>query len=106
MRWTTPIWIGVSLRMIRSVQGSATRQFIEHGKSRFSGLNEALANQRLSELNAAPSLDALGKLGSVGLHKLKGNLRRFWSIDVNGRWRILFTFKGGDAYEVHITDPH
>lgn len=92
--------------MIKSVLGPATRQFIEHGKSRFSGLDEALARQRLSELNAAPSLEVLGKLNSVGLHKLKGNLRRFWSIDVNGRWRILFTFKNDDASEVHIADTH
>lgn len=92
--------------MIRSVRGSATRQFIDRGKSAFSGLNAALARQRLNELNAAPSLEALGRLNSLGLHKLKGNLRRFWSIDVNGRWRILFTFKDGDAYEVHIADTH
>jgi toxin HigB-1 len=53
-----------------------------------------------------PSLDALGRLNSVGLHKLKGNLRNFWSIDVNGPWRILFKFKDGDAHEVHIADTH
>ncbi len=92
--------------MIRSVKGSATRDFIERGKSKFSGLDDDLARQRLAELSAAPSLDALGKLRSVRLHKLKGSLRGFWSIDVNGRWRILFKFKAGDAYEVHITDPH
>ena len=92
--------------MIKSIRGSATRQFIVNRKSRFSGLNEELANQRLNELTAAPSLQALGKLNSVGLHKLKGDLRRFWSIDVNGPWRILFVFKDGDAYEVHIVDTH
>jgi toxin HigB-1 len=92
--------------MIKSIRGSATRQFVQQGKSRFSGLNEELARQRLAELNAAPSLNALSKLNSVGLHKLKGNLRQFWSIDVNGRWRILFKFKDGDAHEVHIADTH
>lgn len=92
--------------MIRSILGSATRQFVEQAKSRFSGLNEDLARRRLTQLNAAPSLDALGRLNSIGLHKLKGNLRQFWSIDVNGRWRIVFKFKDGDAYEVHITDTH
>jgi toxin HigB-1 len=92
--------------MIRSVKGSATRRFIEQEKSRFSGLDVELARQRLSELNAAPSLDALGRLNSVGLHKLKGSLRAYWSIDVNGRWRILFKFQDGHAYEVHIIDPH
>ena len=67
---------------------------------------QQLALRRLAQLDAAPSLSALGNLNSVGLHKLKGNLRTFWSIDVNGRWRILFKFKDGDAYEVHITDTH
>jgi len=42
----------------------------------------------------------------VGLHKLKGSLRAYWSIDINGRWRILFKFRNGNAYEVHIIDPH
>lgn len=92
--------------MIRSIKGSATRDFIERGKSKFSGLDEDLARQRLAELNAAPSLDALGKLRSVRLHKLQGNLREYWSINVNGRWRILFHFENGHAYEVRITDPH
>jgi proteic killer suppression protein len=92
--------------MIRSIKGAATRQFIEEGKSRFSGLDVDLARQRLAELNAAPSLDALGKLNSVGLHKLKGSLRAYWSINVNGRWRVLFKFRDGHVHEVHITDPH
>ena len=39
--------------MIKSVKGTATRQFIESGKSRFSGLDVELAQQRLAELNAA-----------------------------------------------------
>jgi proteic killer suppression protein len=92
--------------MILSIKGSATRQFIEERKSKFSGLDADLAQQRLSELNAATSLDALGKLNSVGLHKLKGSLRAYWSIDINGRWRILFKFRNGNAYELHIIDPH
>jgi len=92
--------------MIKSVRGSATRHFIERGKSGFSGLNVDLARRRLTQLNAATSLDALGKLNSVGLHKLREDLRQFWSIDVNGPWRILFKFKDGDAHEVHIADTH
>ena len=92
--------------MIKSIAGSPTRKFIEERKSRFSGLDEDLAMQRLSELHAAPSLAALGKLNSVGLHKLKGPLKDFWSIDVNGRWRIIFRFRACDAYEVEIADTH
>jgi toxin HigB-1 len=91
---------------IKTIRGSATQQFRERGKGKFPGLDVELAYQRLNELDAAPSLEPLGKLQSVGLHKLKGNLSEFWSIDVNGPWRILFKFKDGNAYEVHITDPH
>ena len=90
--------------MIKSVSGSATVQFLQQGKSKFSGLNEDLAKQRIAELHAATSLGDLGKLNSVGLHRLKGPLREFWSIDVNAKWRIIFKFRKGDAYEVKITD--
>lgn len=92
--------------MIKSTKGTATRQFLETGKSKFSGLDRELALQRMAELNAAVTLQDLGKLSSVGLHKLKGNLRAYWSIDINGPWRILFKFEAGHAFEVHVHDPH
>ena len=92
--------------MIRSIKGSATRQFIEKGKNGFSGLNTALAYRRLNQINAASSLRDLSGLNSVGLHKLKGDLGDFWSVDVNAGWRILFRFKDSNAYDVHILDPH
>ncbi len=92
--------------MIRLIKSSATRQFVEQGKSKFSGLDVALANRRLAQTNTASNLQALGGLNSVGLHKLKGDLRDFWSVDVNAGWRILFRFSEGNAYDVHILDPH
>ena len=92
--------------MIRSIKGSATRQFIQQGKSKFAGLDTDLTVRRIALLNAATSLNELGRLSSVGLHKLKGDLRAFWSIDLNGRWRLLFRFNDGDAFDVHIFDPH
>jgi proteic killer suppression protein len=92
--------------VIRSIAGSATRQFIGQGKVKFSGIDEAVARDRLDQLHAATSLSDLGNLNSVGLHKLKGSLRGFWSIDVNGPWRIIFKYRDGDAYEVEIVDTH
>ena len=92
--------------MIRSVKGSATRQFLETGKSKFSGLDEALARRRLSALNVARKLDDLSRLHSVGLHKLSGNRSEQWAIRVNGPWRIVFGFDDGDAFEVEIVDYH
>jgi proteic killer suppression protein len=85
---------------------SSTRQFVAERKSKFSGLDVALAFKRLTQLNAATSLSEMGNLNSVGLHKLKGSLRHFWSIDVNGPWRIIFRFQDGDAFDVRIVDTH
>jgi proteic killer suppression protein len=92
--------------MIRSIKGSATRQFAEGGKSRFRGLDHELARLRLAELDAAPSLAAISPLRSVGLHKLKGNRKGYWAINVNGPWRIVFRFEDGNAHEVEIVDYH
>ena len=93
-------------RMIRSIKGAATREFVEAGKSKFSGLDVELAHRRLSTLNAARKLDDLSRLRSVGLHKLSGDRAGSWAISVNGPWRIVFRFDAGDAFEVEIVDYH
>jgi toxin HigB-1 len=95
-----------ALRMIRSIRGASTRQFVEAGKCKFSGLDVDLANRRLSTLNAARKFDDLSPLRSVGLHKLSGDRAGFWAINVNGPWRIVFRFDAGDAFEVEIVDYH
>jgi proteic killer suppression protein len=79
---------------------------VEGGKSRFRGLDQGLARQRLAELNAAPSLAAIMPMRSVSLHKLKGDRKGYWAIRVNGPWRIVFRFEDGNAYEVEIVDYH
>ena len=92
--------------MIQSIKGTATRQFVEPGKSGFSGLDEDLARQRLTELDSASRPEDLPPLRSVGLHKLTGDRKGQWAIKVNGPWRIAFRFHHGDAFEVEIVDYH
>jgi toxin HigB-1 len=92
--------------MIRTIRGSATRQFIEAGKSKFSGLDMRLADKRLKDLNAAKALSELSPLNSMGLHKLTGNRKGYWAIKINGPWRIVFRFDTGDAFDVEIVDYH
>jgi proteic killer suppression protein len=60
----------------------------------------------LLALNVAKSLNGLGQLRSVGLHKLKGDRRGQWAMTVNRRCRICFEFKDGDAFNVEIVDYH
>ena len=40
------------------------------------------------------------------LHRLKGDLREFWSISVSGNWRIIFRFENGKAFDVEMIDYH
>jgi toxin HigB-1 len=92
--------------MIKTIRGTVTRQFVEAGKSKFSGLDVRLADKRLFDLSKATSLHELSPLNSLGLHKLKGNKSDFWAIKINGPWRIIFRFVDGDAYDVEIVDYH
>lgn len=64
------------------------------------------ANELLAALDAATSLNDLSPLKSVGLHKLTGDRKGQWAMTVNGPWRICFTFRRGDAYDVEIVDYH
>ena len=92
--------------MIKSFRDGATRRFAEGGRARHSGLDEALARRRLAALAQAQAPGDLGALRSVGLHKLKGEFRDFWAMNVNGPWRIIFRFADGHAFDVQIIDYH
>jgi toxin HigB-1 len=41
-----------------------------------------------------------------GLHPLKGDLARYWSVKVSGNWRVVFRMEQGDAYDVEYLDYH
>lgn len=43
---------------------------------------------------------------SFRLHPLKGELKGFWSITVNGNWRVIFQFTGVDVELVDYLDYH
>ncbi|KAB1087699.1 plasmid maintenance system killer protein [Neorhizobium galegae] len=92
--------------MIKSWVNSSTRRFAEEGKSKFSGMNEEAAIELLAALHAASSLNDLSPLKSVGLHKLSGNRLGQWAMTINGPWRICFTFRDGDDWDVEIVDYH
>jgi len=57
-------------------------------------------------LNSATSLQDLRSQPGNHLEALKGDLRRYYSIRINIRWRLVFRWQGENAYEVRITDYH
>jgi proteic killer suppression protein len=40
------------------------------------------------------------------LEKLSGTREDQHSIRINGQWRVCFTWRNGDAYDVEIVDYH
>lgn len=40
------------------------------------------------------------------LHRLKGKLKRFWSVTVSANWRVIFRFVDEDASDVDLIDYH
>jgi antitoxin HigA-1 len=74
--------------MIRSYANSATRQFAEAGKSKFSGLDGTKADRLLRVLDRVLTLSEIGSLNSIGLHVLKGD-RKGQRAKGNGRSRSM-----------------
>jgi proteic killer suppression protein len=93
--------------MIRSWRNATSRKLFEQGDTKgFRGLDLDAAIDLLLALHAAKSLGDLSPLKSLGLHKLKGDRAGQWAMTVNGRWRICFEFRKGDAFNVEIVDYH
>ena len=59
----------------------------------------------LAALDAAAAPRELNHPG-YKLHPLKGELSGFWSIWVNGNWRVTFRFVGADIELVDYQDYH
>jgi len=108
----TPPWVrldllerrGPSSNALREKRGSA--RFAEERKSRFTGLDQEKAKARLQLLDAVQSMDEIPSLASISLHKMKGSRKDQWAMTINGRRRLAFEFRGGDAHNVEIVDYH
>jgi proteic killer suppression protein len=59
----------------------------------------------LAKLNTAICASDMNFPGS-GLHQLRGEKERFWAVNVNGNWRLVFRFSGENAYDVDYLDYH
>lgn len=64
------------------------------------------AQQLLTLLDAAKSLDDLRSPPGNRLEKLAGNREGQYSIRINAQWRICFIWQNGDADSVEIVDYH
>lgn len=65
-----------------------------------------VAQRKLDQLNRAADLRDLAVPPGNRLERLKGGSRERWSVRVNEKVRVCFTWEEGHAYDVEITDDH
>jgi len=91
--------------MIRSCRDKDARRLLERRFSRRLQSIEKSSRVRLEVLDAATSLRDLD-LPGFRLEALKGDRKGQYSIRINDRYRICFTWQDGDAHDVEIVDYH
>ncbi len=60
---------------------------------------------RLNVIDAAETVSDID-LPGYRLHKLHGDLKDHYAVDVSGNWRIVFKFEDGNAFNVNLVDYH
>jgi len=67
---------------------------------------QEIGRRKLRMLNNSQNIMDLTIPPSNRLERLSGNLKSYYSIRVNDRWRIIFKWNDGNASDVDITDYH
>lgn len=92
--------------MIKSFRHKGIKTFFEAGSK--AGIQPGHAKKlrlQLTRLNASTAPSDMNAPG-WRLHPLKANLADHWSVDVDGNWRLTFTFEGENAILVDYQDYH
>jgi toxin HigB-1 len=67
---------------------------------------ERPARRKMLYLHRARGLEDLKAPPGNRLEALTGDRRGQYSIRINDRWRVCFTWRSGDAHDVEIVDYH
>jgi proteic killer suppression protein len=93
--------------MIKSSADDRTRRvFVRERVPVFGPALQRSAWKKLAILHAAASLQDLRVPPGNRLERLAGSREGQHGIRINDQWRICFEWRGGDAYQVEITDHH
>ena len=62
----------------------------------------------LFTLETADDLDQASRFPGWKLHRLKGDLKGFWSLTVTGNWRLIFRYdeQASSASDIDLIDYH
>ena len=92
--------------MIRSFRCSDTQKLFETGKSKRFGAILKIATRKLTQLEAAATLQFLSSPPGNHLEALKGDRKGQHSIRINDQWRICFEWTNEGTEAVEIVDYH
>jgi len=92
--------------MIRSFRCQDTQSLFETGKSRRWSAIIRVATRKLTQLDAAATLEFLRSPPGNRLEALSGDRVGQHSIRLNDQWRICFEWRNDDAFNVEIVDYH
>jgi len=66
----------------------------------------SVARRKLDQINRVRAVNELKVPPGNRLERLKGDRQNQYNIRINQQYRICFTWEGGHAYEIEITDYH
>lgn len=92
--------------MIKSFHCAETQALFETGKSRRFSAIARVATRKLTQLEAAVTLEFLGSPPGNRLESLKGRRKGQYSICINDQWRICFRWTNAGPEDVEIVDYH
>ncbi len=92
--------------MIKSFRHKGIKQFFETGsKAGIQPKHSTKLEEQLALLNAVTRPQQMD-VPRWRLHALHGDLEGYWAVNVDGNWRLTFTFEGEDAVLVDYQDYH
>lgn len=87
---------------IQSFACADTQALFITGKSRRFVSIRTVAERKLAQLDAAPSVDFMRTPRGNNLQEYDGA----WHVRVNDQWRLTFRWGANGPYDVLIKDPH
>jgi proteic killer suppression protein len=92
--------------MINSFRNKALKLYYDKGDpSKLQPHHVGKIRLILTRLDAASSPNEM-QIPGYDLHQLSGELKDFWSVKVNGNYRIIFRFNGQNVHDVDYLDYH
>lgn len=92
--------------MIKTFRHKGLQRFFETGSK--AGIQASHAEKlrlQLAALDQAQKPEDMSA-PSWALHPLRGELKGYWAITVNGNWRVIFCFEGVNVILLDYLDYH